>query len=96
MTTHSSILAQRMTERLSTQQPFPATRDLPDPGIELGLLHCWWILYHLSYYTSIKKGKKQMKKQNETTQKQRFLKTVLLCFRAQHVPFPVRAVPGRV
>ena len=32
--------------------PFPSPGDLPDPGIEPGLLHCRWILYHLSYQGS--------------------------------------------
>ena len=31
--------------------PFPSPGDLPDPGIEPGLLHCRWILY-LSYQGS--------------------------------------------
>ena len=30
-------------------QPFSSTGDLPDPGIEPGLLHCRWILYHLCH-----------------------------------------------
>ena len=29
--------------------PFPPPGDLPDPGIEPGLLHCRQILYRLSY-----------------------------------------------
>ena len=29
--------------------PFPSLGDLPDVGIEPGLLHCRQILYHLSY-----------------------------------------------
>ena len=29
--------------------PFPSPGHLPDPGIELGFLHCRQILYHLSY-----------------------------------------------
>ena len=29
--------------------PFPSPRDHPNPGIEPGLLHCRWILYHLSH-----------------------------------------------
>ena len=29
--------------------PFPSARDLPDPGIEPGLLHCRQMLYHLHY-----------------------------------------------
>ena len=42
--------------------PFPSPEDLPDPGIEPGLLHCRQTLYHLShqgspmeYYEAIKK-----------------------------------------
>ena len=31
---------------------FPSPVDLPDPGIELGLLHCRRILYQLSYQGS--------------------------------------------
>ena len=29
--------------------PFPSPGDLPDPGIEPGLLHCRQMLYHLSH-----------------------------------------------
>ena len=29
--------------------PFPSARDLPDPGIEPGVLHCRHLLYHLSH-----------------------------------------------
>ena len=29
--------------------PFPSPGDLPNPGIEPGLLHCGQILYHLSH-----------------------------------------------
>ena len=32
--------------------PFPSPGDLPNPGIELGLLHCRQILYHLSHQGS--------------------------------------------
>ena len=32
--------------------PFPSPGDLPDPGIEAGLLHCRQILYLLSYERS--------------------------------------------
>ena len=28
---------------------FPSPGDLPNPGSNLGLLHCRWILYHLSH-----------------------------------------------
>ena len=31
------------------RQPIPSPGELPNPGIELGLLHCRWILYQLSY-----------------------------------------------
>ena len=31
--------------------PFPSPRDLPDPGLNMGLLHCRQILYHLSWAT---------------------------------------------
>ena len=31
---------------------FPTPGDLPDPGIELGLLHCRQLLYHLSHQGS--------------------------------------------
>ena len=30
--------------------------DLPNPGIKPGLLHCRWILYHLSYQGSASIG----------------------------------------
>ena len=33
--------------------PCPPPGDLLDPGIEPGLLHCKWILYHLSYQGSL-------------------------------------------
>ena len=29
--------------------PFPSPENLPDPGIDLGLLHCRQMLYHLSH-----------------------------------------------
>ena len=32
--------------------PFPSPGDLPDPGIEPGLLHCRLILYQLSHQGS--------------------------------------------
>ena len=32
--------------------PFSSPEDLPDPGIELGLLHCRQILYRLHYSSS--------------------------------------------
>ena len=38
--------------------PFPSPGDLPDPGIEPGLLHCRQMIYRLSYegspYTYVK------------------------------------------
>ena len=33
--------------------PFPPLGDLPHPGIESGLPHCRWILYHLSHQGSL-------------------------------------------
>ena len=30
--------------------PFPPPGDLPDPAIELGLLHCRQMLYHLRHH----------------------------------------------
>ena len=32
--------------------PLPPIRDLPNPGLNLGLLHCRQVLYHLSYQGS--------------------------------------------
>ena len=32
--------------------PIPSPGDLPHPGVKLGLLHCRWILYQLSYQGS--------------------------------------------
>ena len=32
--------------------PFPSPGDLPNPGIEPGIPHCSWILYHLSHQGS--------------------------------------------
>ena len=32
--------------------PFPSPGDLPEPGINQGLLHCRQMLYHLSYQGS--------------------------------------------
>ena len=32
-----------------SEYPFPSPGDLPNPGIELGLLHCRQILYLLSH-----------------------------------------------
>ena len=32
--------------------PFPFPGDLPNPGIEPGLLHCRWILYQLNHKES--------------------------------------------
>ena len=34
--------------------PFPSPRDLPDPEIEPGLLHCRQIIYQLSHQGSLK------------------------------------------
>ena len=33
---------------------FPSPRDLPDPGINQGLLHCRKMLYHLSHQGSLR------------------------------------------
>ena len=33
--------------------PFPSPGDLPDPGINLGILHCRQNLYHLSHQVSL-------------------------------------------
>ena len=41
--------------------PFPSPRDLPNPGIELGLWHRRQILYHLSYWGSLQQGKTALK-----------------------------------
>ena len=35
-----------------TGLPFPSPGDLPDPGLNSGLLHCRWILYCLSHQRS--------------------------------------------
>ena len=43
--TAHGILQARILEWVA----FPFTADLPDPGIEWGLLHCRWILCQLSY-----------------------------------------------
>jgi len=32
--------------------PFPSPRDIPNPGIKPGLLHCRQTFYHLSYQGS--------------------------------------------
>ena len=42
------ILQARILELL----PFPSPRDLPNQGLNSGLLHCEWILYQLSYLGS--------------------------------------------
>ena len=34
--------------------PFPSPGDLPNPGIEPGLLHCRQMLYHLSHEESLR------------------------------------------
>ena len=41
--------------------PFPYARDHPNPGIEPGLLHCRWILYHLSHQGSARVWQRQIK-----------------------------------
>ena len=35
--------------------PFPSPGDLVDPGIEPGLMHCRWILYHVSHQGTVSK-----------------------------------------
>ena len=35
--------------------PFPSPGDLPDPGLNLSLQHCWQTLYHLSHQGSTQK-----------------------------------------
>ena len=35
--------------RILEWEPFPSTGDIPNPGIEPGLLHCRQILYQLSH-----------------------------------------------
>ena len=42
------ILCARILERVTR----PSSRDLPNPGIEPGIPHCSWILYHLSHQGS--------------------------------------------
>ena len=36
--------------------PFPSPSDLPNPGIEPGLLHCRQMLYHLSHQSRFDSG----------------------------------------
>ena len=36
-------------EEYWSELPFPSPGELPDPGSNLGLLHCRQIIYHLSY-----------------------------------------------
>ena len=44
-----SIVFSRQEQRSGL--PFPYPGDLPNPGLNLGLLHCRQILYHLSHQT---------------------------------------------
>ena len=39
-------------ERLPEWVAIPFSADLPDAGMNLGVLHCRWILYHLSHQGS--------------------------------------------
>ena len=45
--------ATREDQECWSGQPIPSPADLPDPGIEPGLLHCRQILYQLSYQEDI-------------------------------------------
>ena len=49
---HQSPLSMEFTKQEHWSGCFPSPRDLPDPGIDLGLLHCGQILYHLSHQGS--------------------------------------------
>ena len=87
MATHSRILARRMTDWLSTRQPFPAPGGLANPGIEPGLLHCWWILYH----TSIKKGKKNNEKTKWNNTKPKIPANNTSLFQSSTFAFPCQS-----
>ena len=57
LSTPWTIALQALSVEFSRQEswsgmPFPSPRDLPDPGIELGLLLCRQILYSLSHYNA--------------------------------------------
>ena len=54
MTPQTAACQAPLSMRFSRQEywsgsPFPSPGDLSDPGMELGLLHCRQILYHLSH-----------------------------------------------
>ena len=36
-------------QEYSSGLPCPSPGDFPIQGLNPGLLHCWWILYHLSH-----------------------------------------------
>ena len=44
-----TIWATRAAQKYWSKWPIPSPGDLPDPGINQGLLHCRQILYQLSY-----------------------------------------------
>ena len=44
--------ATREAQEYWSGQPIPSLEDLPDPGINRGLLYCRWILYQLIYQGS--------------------------------------------
>ena len=52
------ILQARILEWVS----FPFPGDLPDSGMNLGFLHCRWLLYHLSHQGSPKDSCCKLKK----------------------------------
>ena len=44
--------ATREAQEYWSGSPIPSPGDLPNPGLNRGLLHCRWILYQLSYQGS--------------------------------------------
>ena len=51
------ILQVRILERVAIHSP----GDLPNPGVKTSLLHCRWILYHLSHQEALMHGHVQYK-----------------------------------
>ena len=51
------ILQVRILERVAIHSP----GDLPNPGVKTSLLHCRWILYHLSHQEALMYGHVQYK-----------------------------------
>ena len=50
---HQAPLSMELSRReYWSEVPFPSPGDLPDPGVDSGLLHCRQILYCLSYQGS--------------------------------------------